>query len=374
MTGTLDAFSKLATKLHEAYVDARGFGSLSQYTKGTTVRGRLYIDGSVVNEPVMSGLASSLQIIYCGMVLTALRMNQFIGGGKTLKELLHVVATEDMKAPYVDIASSMESFNRKYDFGGAGSLEIEVADSGDEQKKAPIHSTKPAEEVERLENGRVPVGRVIELEITNAEGKVIGKIPITVQLMPYVMAAATARQFIVHNSTPGFLNRLAQLRAGEISFWRDFIFGFDIAKSRGDAKRQDKSGILVEHANRVFGKSQTLANGLIDRFVGNAQNAPRNVANYLMVFSEQTAKEARVASSIDLHKYSNRQKFMESTFGVMLAIVDPMFNRVTMYYSGIEDGATFPYDAFKQAGKGGTDPIDLVRAMQMMQQGQIPRF
>lgn len=365
MSGTIDTFAKLATKLHEArsdISDARGFGSLSQYTKGTVVRGRVYIDDSVVNEPVTPGLISSLQIIYCGMVLTALRMNQFIGGGKTLKELLHVVATEDMKTPYVDISTSMESFgvtraNEKIDGGGDGAM-----------------GTKPVEEVERLENGRVPVGRVIELEITNAEGKAIGKIPITVQLMPYVLAAATARQFVIHNNSPGFLNRLAQLRAGEISFWRDFVFGFDIAKSRSDAMRKDKSGILVEHATRVYNKAQTVTNGLIDRFISNTQNAPRNVANYLLIFSEQTAKEARVASGIDLHKYSQRQKFMESTFVVVLAIVDPMFNRVTMYYSGIEDGATFPYDAFKQTGKGGTDPIDLVRAMQMMQQGQIPRF
>ena len=380
MSGTLDTLVKLAERIDDARSSTTGFGSLSGYTKNTFIRSRVFVENTLETEPVLPGLTSVLQIVYCGMVLTALRMNQFISTGRTMKELLNVVATEDMREPYVDIAAALEDFSMDARSEEQRQRERQERkddekDKRDRENSREINDAGGSEEVERMEGGRVPVGRIIELGITNAEGKEIGKIPITVQLMPYIIHSATLRQLVSNNTKPGFLNRIAQLRAGEISFWRDFVFGVDQAQRRSDAVRKDKTGILAEHLKRSSGKDLKNSGGFVSALLGNAKNASHNLANYMLIISEQTVKEAKVTGGCDMHKYSDRQRFMSQAYAVIVCVTDPMFNRVTMYYSGIEDGATFPYDAFKHSGKGGaSDPMDLVRAMQMIQQGQVPRF
>ena len=79
----------------------RGVNSLTEFTKKTNIMSRVYIEDTLAQEAAIHPLMKMLNQIYCAYVFNA--MNGLVESGKTVRDLMNVVSTEEFHA-FVDLA------------------------------------------------------------------------------------------------------------------------------------------------------------------------------------------------------------------------------------------------------------------------------
>ena len=57
---------------------------------------------------------------------------------------------------------------------------------------------------------------------------------------------------------------------------------------------------------------------------------------------------------------------------MIVATVDPMYNRIDMYYHGLNAMSTFTFDQMKKNSK--TEAVDLMAMMKTFANGMAPKF
>jgi hypothetical protein len=366
-----DAASKLFN-----VADATGNNSLTAYGKVGRISSRVYIDGSVAADPVITDICKTVITQYCGLILTAMQFNQFVSNGVTVQDLLRPVATEDMKPHHDIVASFGIDSDRLFVDGIQSAAGVNATNSkilaNKQNQKPPVKKTEanPSVNGKISEDTNIPAGKVIELTLTNPnnpEHRIT--VNLLVQIAPYIVPEELAVQFIVKDNVPSFWQRYIQWKTGEISFWKDLIFWSDIAARRAKYLKLDPTGVFADMMGKQQqGRMRTMKNLAEDK---NAR--ARNVANTVLVFNQETLTRARAECGIDLSNFEARQTYFETTFSMMIVVVDAMYNHVTFYYNGIDDAATFSFDQMKSSSKGGNS-TDLVAIMNALNQGKSPKF
>ena len=101
--------------LYENYQDAKNL-HLSNYIKKSMVSSRVFIQRTCAEEPILNDLLGSIQQLYLSWILTAIDMNKYVDGTRTIRNMLDVVATEAMEynLPMQDdniLISGLASYN-----------------------------------------------------------------------------------------------------------------------------------------------------------------------------------------------------------------------------------------------------------------------
>ena len=343
--------------------------SLFQYTKRSTINSRVYIERSLANEEILSPLMLNIMNLYTGLILTATDMNRYISGSKKIRDAMSVVATEGFDVPESIPQEKMEAY-----FLGSSTLSAEakkhivpsmrVDDSGPHNPSgANILDPEP-------KNTNLPSGRIIEVKFGNV-GKDINEgtfaVNLFLQLLPQYIPSDVASQFIGLNFTPSVKQRWMQVSAGEISMVRDLLLGQDIRKKRLKALKNDKSGALSDMLDRQ-------ANALANSWLKLAFVTPerQNIANTILIFEKNTFDRACSNAGLRFKDYNSRQRFFDKTFAMMLCVVDPMYNKIEMYYHGLPAMSTFTFEQMKRNAK--TESVDLLSVMKTYAQGMAPKF
>ena len=193
-------------------------------------------------------------------------------------------------------------------------------------------------------NVNLPSGRIIQINFSNIGGdKNHGfMINLLLQLSPRFIPEDVAAQFIKMNFTPSIKQRWMQVSAGEISFISDFIMGMDRRKQRRKAMKLDKDSLLREMIDR---QENSLSNSWLK--LAFIQPDRQNIANTILIFDKTTFEKACSAAGLRFKNYNQRQQFFSKTFSMMIHVVDPMFNKVTTYYHGLEAVSEFTFDQIK---------------------------
>lgn len=393
---TAETLVNFAESIFNGAVDARN-NSLTGHLKSTILPGRVYIDEGAASEDVVPDLLRSLHLFYAGLIMNALQMNQVVLGSKTIKDLLNVVATESARddwfgGVYKEIGAALESM--------IGGLEAIIPNPGDivDPETGQVPTTddpnkdkdkgknKPAtpklpenngprvgssKEITLSNDVTLPLSKIVEVVLGNPnDPKHRAIVNITIQLLPYIVPGAIAPAFITTSMSHGWQERWLQVRAGEISFWKDFIFQADRIRDRSRIARADKSGALGEFQDLVSRKD---SKSVGDQLTKERNDRSRNLSSNMMVFTEDTVARAKAAIGIDLHRTDHRETYMRNTFTLILAIVDPRYARVSLYFHGMKDSGTYSYQQFKGPRKG-VDPTDLVSILASLGRGQAPKF
>lgn len=392
--------------------------SLTSFGKTGRISSRVYIDASVAQDTVITDVLKTIHTQYCGLILTALQMNQLVSDGKTIQDLLKVVATEDMQI-HQDVASvfmstpgQIEHERRQRELAQRHQREEENARRKQERdediarrEKERSEDRENREKDDRINrfhkdqlaandrahkdklhqsatgltgkvvsfagDNHIPAGKVIEVTFTNPDNpnhKIT--VNILVQLAPYIVPEDLAVQFIVKDQQPSFYQRWIQWRTGEISFWKDFIFQSDIIRNHEKLMKLDPSGVFASMTkDQTKQQLKTLENATVEK----AAERARNISNSVLIFNQDTVTRAKSISGIDLNDYASRQKYFATTFAMMIVIIDTMYNRVTFYYNGIEDVGTFSFEQMTVSSKN-NNSMDLVSVMQALSQGKSPKF
>lgn len=384
-----DGLAKLADWIRSGGIEKK-MPSLTAYGHQANVMGRVYIEESIAQDDIAIPLMSILNQMYCCWIITALGIDSMCADGRTVRERLQLVSGESFTDQLInDITNN---------FGV------------DKPKVRPSCEAKVIEM--DLESQRLVCGRLIELDFlmhtvttessaTNSSSKgedlltkgdkvekteswtksgnttdresvtkgSLSKVYMYVQLVPYILKTEVAEQFMGLNFTPTLSQRIQQLKAGEISFIKDFIFAKDLIKKQSTALKKDNTGIvnemLIRQRNSLFRYVAGLTNFLPER---------HNLANAIMILDKQTFDRTCRDAHIDFDNYISRNKFFLKTFSMVMCVVDPMYGTMKMYFAGIPTVGTYSYTMINKIGSKGKDSFDLKEVMTAFSQGQAPRF
>lgn len=358
--------------------------SLFQYTKRATILSRVYIEQQLANEEILPPLMLNTLNLYTGLIMTAMDMNRQISGTKKVRDAMSVVATESWELPAIMAEEKMHEFFlgsvQKDKVSPHAVMAITKTDGssifepGDANNPTSYNASSGGSVVEtETRNPNLPSGRVIQINF-GPTGSRAGDAPtgtftvdLYLQLLPRYIPTEVAHQFVDMNFTPSFKQRWMQCRAGELSFIQDLVLGNDRRKKRRKAMKNDKTGALKDMIER---QENSLANSWLKLALVTPER--QNIANTILIFEKKSFDKACSAAGLRFRDYNSRQKFFNKTFSMMLCTIDPMYNKIEMFYHGLNAVSEFTFDQVKRNSK--TDSVDLMTIMKTYAQGMAPKY
>lgn len=337
--------STIVNTIHEA--EDRTSMSLSQFVKRSLITSRVFIDNTLSGEDILTPLMQNLMNMYAGFVTTALGMSQYCTGTKKVRDMMTIVATEDFNKPVLIADELLHNY-----FAGmeASEEKVELVDTKQEVMK---------------EDTSLPSGRIINIEL-NVNGNRV-KFDMYMQLSPMFIPADVARQFIQLNFTPSFSQRWLQVKAGEISMINDLLLASDLRRQRLKMLKKDKSGALQEMLDR---QQNNLQNSWLK--LSQLESQRQNIANTILIFEKANFDKACNASGVKFSNPNDRQRFFTKSFSFMVAVVDPMYNKIQIYYHGLPSASTFTFEQMKKNAK--TENTDIMAMIKAYAAGVAPKF
>ena len=380
--------------------------SLSEYTRMARVCPRVLIEEGLRGLPYISELLHTNCNIFAGYYLTAVSMMADINGVSVLERLERLnpdrdpvrytvhkfgktqFGTED----YQDSSLSVESFatglptkakqqrmvalesmtwddsRGRYVRASVLAASLEAADPKDsskpDDKKGEGKDSRQIEVGNRArdaivsvnENNNLGVGKILEVSLTN-RGETIS-IPVTLTLS----VGTTDSESLIHilgiwKREYKFKERWHGMRSGELKFWREFVFMQDIIEKQRKALIRDKSGYLSSMM------AQSAKNAAAAAISGSASVA---TASSTIMVSAETARQIELECGFKFDDYGSRQRVFESTFSMLLFVVDTEWEMVKIYHRGIEHPTRLTIKELKSAGKGnGPDIAEILKAYQL---------
>lgn len=194
------------------------------------------------------------------------------------------------------------------------------------------------------DDSSLAVGKMLDLTVS-FDGNLI-TIPIQATLVPKLIdpmdLVSTSKYTSVDQSLKA---RYHALRAGQISFWKDFLFAQDLIKMDRKALFADKTGLL----NTRSQATKAIVAGMVS-----GRGSP-NAISAMQIISEETAAMVGKAIRGDLHKAGDRNRFFAGNVLMGLVIVNTTMQRFTIYERGKSDGASFTLDEIKTVKSQGND-------------------
>lgn len=204
------------------------------------------------------------------------------------------------------------------------------------------------------------VGKMIE--VTISENGQSAKIPVTVRMRVTGMSPQVLTETLSIGGYDGsFKSRWRQWRAGEIRFWADAVFAMDRIEAHKKAAMKDKSGYYAAVHKR------DAKNGLAAAMTGNVSVG---TASSIIVMTEQTRKDIERNLNRKLSDFRTRQDVFENTYAMLMVVIDPEWETVTVYHRGIEMPTELTAKDITTSAKG--NGPDITEILKMFMEGKAP--
>lgn len=207
------------------------------------------------------------------------------------------------------------------------------------------------------------VGQRVTLSIS--DGKASKDISVGIRLITVPVQFSLLKTIMGWSEKDNRLkSRISAWRAGELSFWRDLILMRDIFTERRRILMNDKSDLLTS----MLGRQR-------DSMVHSVMTMTPSVGTMssMMVISTDSVRQIeREVLNGRLSNFATRQRVMAATGLMVLAVVDPMSELVTVYVHTQALPSEFSIKQMKSASKGGSS--DLGEIIKLMNQNQMPNF
>lgn len=353
--------------------------SLIRFTKSTRVEPIVMVDQSLTHLPFITDVMQTLSSIFSAYYLQAASLMVNI-------DRINVMRLLDTLNPNRDVADaslarisdtisgesmlSLESY--RYGLPMPGKQRVKPlrnigleADGGenenDEQNKGEQKPELRAV-IDKTQKGlseaiSLSVGRMLEVTVDAGEGKK-ATFPIMVRLISTIVDSRILVHILGDNSrTVTLKERFHSWRAGQIDFWRDLVFCQDLIDEHRKALINDKTGTYDEILQRRRNNNVAAVMSTTPS-VANASN--------MMVISKATAKLLEAELGGRLSDYKKRQQIFNSTYLMILVVVDPQWEQVTFYHRGIAIPTEVSARELKTANKGsGPDVAEILKAYTM---------
>ena len=391
--GDKDAWSKVGSAARRpGQLMTKGAPSLTMFGRQANIMGRVYIEDSIAQDDIAIPLLGVLNQMYVCWIITALGLDSMCADGRTVRDRLAMVAGE----AFVDdlVANIKNSFGSNKSNKVIASNEAKLVDMDSETQRLACGRLIELDfnigqvSVQTTTGGGTQTDKTLDSkgnETSSTTKPTDPKVTVTqninpanasllrayvyVQMIPYILQQDVASGFMGVNFAPSASTRWKQLRAGEISFVKDFIFARDLIKKQEQLLKKDNTGIIAEmmvrQRNALFKWATGLTGILPER---------HNLANAILIMNKQTFDQSCRDAHVDFDNRIAREKFFLKTFSMVMVVVDPLYGNVKMYFAGIPAVATYSYAMINKVGAKGKDSFDLKEIMTAMAQGQTPRF
>ena len=449
---SLNSLTDITREMRKLF--SRGTPSLTAYTAKSNVMSRVYLDQSVAADDICIPLLGTLNQLYCCYVMSALSLDSYVIGGRTVRDVIGSVASEgfnlepyqlvnavfgESKAAVMETVAALEangavdlekdsqrfivgrmieirlsaggmltttshatnstiSHVDKTDYKITSDPKIALKKNRATGKMEPETWSNPDTGVSGVyyekEGGRrgelTPIreeakqkyhDHKVSKEITNNNSTVTNNTEtqsehiqeftayIYVQLIPRLMTTDSSRLMLDIQYVPTLSERWRKYRAGEISFWKDFIFARDLVNKQHQALKNDRTGTIGQILTKSRGRLAQYFLGLMG-----LRDPSHNLASAITIISKDAFDRACKENHIDFNNVRMRNNYFNRTFTMMMVVVDTMYGKVDIYYNGVDYVGTYTFDMVNRVGAKGKDNFNLKEVMTAFSQGMSPRF
>lgn len=204
------------------------------------------------------------------------------------------------------------------------------------------------------ENANLSVGKLLNVTVESNGSK--ASFPVMVQLLvSNVVPSVLAHTLSYGQGRDRSLRaRWREYRAGMIEFWRDLVWCQDLVEENRDLLRNDTQGIF---RNAQKSKSKNMLAGILS---GTPSVA---TASQIVVMTTETAADIESKTRTKFSRFKDREKIFKEMYLMLVYVIDPDFERVTIYHRSIEAPTIVSVKELQRSNKkGGPDILDVLNA------------
>lgn len=322
--------------------------NLISVTRDTRVEPIALIDSTIINESYVSDILALGTKMFASYYLRAVEMTTKINGVEVAQKLARYNPNRSVINAVVSTAS-LEDNNLYPSLNASYKVSTEESD----QKSKNGVKNDIAGTLKQMDN--LALGMTIN--VTISENEQAHTMPVNIRMVPVSSSPKLiVNTFEIGSNKNSAKERWHRWRAGELSLIGDLILCNDLIDSHRKAEVKDKSGYYKETMRRR--RNGTIA-GLISGSpsVANSSN--------LMIISKRTALQMEDLLEGELDNFKVRERAFEQTSVMLMFVVDPDWERVTIYSRSIEIPTNVQLRDLKSLNsKGGADVEDILRMYQ----------
>ena len=159
-------------------------------------------------------------------------------------------------------------------------------------------------------------------------------------------------------------SRISAWRAGELRFWRDVVLMRDVFVERQRLLMDDRSDLF----KTLLGRQR---NSMINSVLAATPDIG-NMSSILVISQDNLRRIEELELEGQLSNYTFRQRVMNNTGLVLIIVVDPMSEFVTIYNHTSALPTECSIRQMKSAGKGGA--TDFAELIKLMNKNKMPSF
>jgi hypothetical protein len=204
------------------------------------------------------------------------------------------------------------------------------------------------------ESSNMAVGKMLKVTLRVGEQNV--EIPIAIRLLTSVLPNDTLKLLFTHRNQfdMNLKERWYAFKEGRLGFWKDLVLCRDLIEKYRKMAIIDSSGVGAEILRR---ESQIITNAL-----RHDQLSVSRITN-IAIISNSTLESVERELGGRISNKRIRDTIFDSTNLMLLVVVDPSYERATIYTHSIDGSTTLSYKALRGGKKdGSSDVMEIMKA------------
>lgn len=358
--------------------------SLASYGSSLRVEPFTLLDSRVVRLPYMKDVLNVAQRHFSCLYMMAQASDNTVNGIKVSQRIDKFSPDRNLQAATADFLQGKGGKNwlstESYQFGlpfpneadgfarfgnyssEAAAPNLKIADPKareEEQKKQGVaFAATTAKAIQDVSD--LSIGQIIDVTIT--DGSRSTTLPVQIRLRTIGMEPVSLAELLALGGEDNSVSaRWMRFRVGDLTGWRNLVFQADRVDRYRRAALADKSGYLRKAVSRD--NKALLATALTgEPSVG--------AASSICIISKDTAREAEELMNGRLNDFATRQSIFDQGLMLLLFVVDPDHETVTIYTRDIDHHATYSIRDVKSSSNEAKS--DLTDVMRSYLEGRIP--
>lgn len=362
--GFLNLVNDIASRAASGSVTQLKKTSLVDFTSPSRVEPIALVDRRVGQLPYADELMQSLLNIFAGYYLQAVVMITEVGRTNVIR-MLEPLSTDRNPLSHLSTESRPTDIDPLQGWFSDQLPEEEMAlearrDSGE----APTADISESMRTLR-ESSDLSVGKLLEVTLKpGGEKQESIKVPVRIRLRSIGMKSDVLTHTLslgLHYE--GIKERFHRWRAGQLRFIKDIILAQDLIERHRKNLLDDESGQYFKRVKE--NRKHTISSVLSGK-------ASVNAASSIFVMTSDTARELEGKIRGSLSRFQDREKLFVETSGMLMAVVDPDWEMVTIYHRHIEDPTEVSVRSIQRANSGGKNGPDITEVLNALRQSRSP--
>lgn len=353
-----------AGEVHDM-VRAGRSGSLIEYTRATRVEPMALVDMRCTQLPYMEEVMHAGLNIFTAYYLQAVALTVDVGDVNVLKVLDRLNPNRSLTEAAAGgrWAASAKADLESRSVGGLESTDSAASDFIGLPFPSQLSQESGLSDAVKMVNqdSNLSVGKMIEVNVESQQQK--ASFPVQVRLHANTIRPDIMVDTLVNDKGyRGIKERIHQWRSGEIEFFRDLILASDLIEKHKRNMLEDASGYYRS-------KTQASRKGFLASILsGNPSVA---TASSIFVMTTETAKELERKMRGRLSNFRDREKMLKEMLGMMIFVVDPDWEQITIYHRSIENATEVSVKEIRRGNKNGKGP-DIAEILEAFRSSKSP--